>query len=274
MIFRYATDEYESSTMPDPPAPEIPDPPVIPPVGRPAEPFAIDPFATPSSPGRVPSSAEQMEHPRLAVPDTDTPEGWDPSRRTEKGRSGCAIAAIVVGIIFLMALAGLFFLGRTVVDEIGDSIELVEGSTEGAEADQTTDTQQPGAALPPTDIEWAEVTAGDCINLLDPVEDGETTFVSTLEKVDCHTAHDAEVFAVFDLEMVDWPGSDLVYLEGDTGCFDRFEGYVGIDYMESYYFYEVFTPTADSWAAGDRTVACVIVDPGGILDGPVRGSGA
>lgn len=269
MVFRYATDEFTSSTMPvpdEPIIPNVPEPPMVPPVGRPAEPFASDPFVTPSPPGRVPSSAERMEGPRLSVPDEPTPGSWDPSRRTKKGPSGCAIAAIVVGILLLLVLAGLFMVGRTVIDEIGDAIDVE--STGGASSPMTEQ-----IAIPAAEIEWAEVEAGDCINLVDPVDEGETTLVSTLEKVDCSTVHDAEAFAVFDLEGDDWPGTDAVYSEGDTGCFDRFEGYVGINYLESVYFYEVYTPTADSWAAGDRAVACVIVDPGGVLDKPVRGSG-
>lgn len=274
MVFRYATDDFTSSTTPvsdDATIPHTHEPPTVPPVVRPAEPFAIDPFVTPSPPGRVPSSAERMEGPRLSVPDARPPGTQDTS--SKKGPSGCAIAAIIIVVLLLMGLAGLFLVGRTVIEEIGDSIEVIEESTEATEADQIDDTQQPGSSLSPVDIQWAEVTAGDCINLLDPVEEGDTTLVSALEKVDCFTVHDAEVFAVFDLGGDDWPGTEMVNVEGDSACFDRFEPYVGIDYLESYYFYEYYTPTATSWEAGDRAVACVIVDPGGILSEPVRGSG-
>ena len=163
---------------------------------------------------------------------------------------------MILGGIVVLALVGLFFVGRSLLEDAGEFLDL----------------ENPGFSAS-TEVNWGDVRTGDCIDFVDPVANGEDTLVSTLDLVECSEPHDAEVFGLFDLLGETWPGADEAYFEGDSGCYDLFEAYVGIDYMDSYYFYEVYTPTPDSWATGDRTVVCTIVDPSGPLTKLIRGSG-
>ena len=80
------------------------------------------------------------------------------------------------------------------------------------------------------------------------------------------------MYALRDLPGGAWPGFDSVYSDGDDICYQAFAPYIGIDYIDSLYFYEVYTPSPDSWDDGDRTVACTLIDLDGPLDKPLRGS--
>ena len=67
-----------------------------------------------------------------------------------------------------------------------------------------------------------------------------------------------EVYATFDLTESTWPGEDRVYELGDSGCLERFEGYVGATYEESVLMYFPMVPTEGSWdQRQDREVVCV-----------------
>ncbi len=252
VIYRFAIDDYPDSTQ-DRQAP-VPDPPRPAPIGAP--PVPADPFAPDNagmSPYDAPVAPSTGAGPKLAVPPATPPTAE--RARAARGPNGCAIAAMILGGVVVLSLVVLVFVGRSMLDEAGTFLD--QGFT--GSAGQVVD--------------WSQVEVGDCINLVDQVDQGDNRLVSTLERVDCFDEHDAEVFALFDLTDGAWPGTDEAYGEGDNGCYDRFEGYVGIDYMDSYYFYEVYTPTADTWEAGDRTVACTLVDPGGSIAKPLHNSG-
>ncbi|NND84357.1 MAG: hypothetical protein HKN46_04325, partial [Acidimicrobiia bacterium] len=179
-----------------------------------------------------------------------------PGKQASSGPNGCAIAAIIVGGLLVLALIGLFFAGRSVFDEVIDGLEN-EGFTFTAG----------------DEINWDQVNVGDCVNFVDAFESGDdTTFVSTLERVQCIESHDAEVYALRDLAGGTWPGFESVYSDGDDICYEAFAPYVGIDYIDSLYFYEVYTPSPESWDDGDRTVACTLIDLDGPLDKPLRDS--
>ncbi len=275
MLFRYATDEYASPSMPREDDATTPPPAAspAPPPGPTGDPFAADPFA--STPTPLPSARPTDPYetspapvaaptdpfgggggPRLSVPRTPRPVVPDAGKPAKQGSNGCAIAAMILGGIVVLAVIGLFFLGRSLIENAEEFLDL-ESVPLGSGRE----------------INWSDVEVGDCIIFIDAVQEGDDTLVSTLERVDCLTPHDAEIYALFDLAGNQWPGPDAVYLEGDGFCYDRFEEYVGIDYMESYYFYEVYSPTAVSWEAGDRTVACTLIDPSGMIEKPLRGSG-
>jgi len=111
---------------------------------------------------------------------------------------------------------------------------------------------------------------GTCFD--DPESFDEVTDVPV---VDCADPHDNEVIGNFDLPDGGYPGDDVVADRAQTGCLGRFEPYVGVDYASSIYDLGWFTPTADSWDAGDREVICFVyaVDFSRI-EGSVRGSAA
>jgi len=97
-----------------------------------------------------------------------------------------------------------------------------------------------------------DVTVGDCFD--DPPEFDE---VSSVPIIDCAEPHDNEVYAIFDYTgSADYPGDDEIERAANTGCIDRFEEFVGIDYFESEIFVGAFWPSPGTWDDGDREVIC------------------
>jgi Septum formation len=108
-------------------------------------------------------------------------------------------------------------------------------------------------------------------------ETGETTSVFDLEVGDCFSAendqletvgvvpcdeeHEYEVFSVFDHEAgggEPYPGDDELIAYADEACQPTFEEYVGADYQTSIWFITSLTPSAETWAVGDREIVCTV----------------
>jgi hypothetical protein len=89
---------------------------------------------------------------------------------------------------------------------------------------------------------------------------------------DCSTPHDLEVFATGLLTEQLWPGTGAVNSDADELCNDAFEDYVGVATEESDYGYSFFAPSKREWAAGKRTVVCVITPADEQLVGSVKGT--
>lgn len=110
---------------------------------------------------------------------------------------------------------------------------------------------------------------GDCI---DDSDLGEV--VTTLPIVPCAEAHTGEVFAESTLAGETYDEAE-VGSQADEACYGEFAEFVGLEYESSVLEYYPFTPTADSWAQGDRLVSCVVYDPDvettvGTLQGAAR----
>ena len=140
-----------------------------------------------------------------------------------------------------------------------------------------------GESDPPRDEETGEIVeeggvsvfrirAGDC--LLQPDEDAEE--IGSLDAVPCDQPHDAEAFALFDMEgAADAPYPGMAAVDGAVvaGCTgSRFDAYVGIAYVESRYFAAGIFPTEETWEErDDREIVCIAVDPLGQITGSIRG---
>lgn len=94
--------------------------------------------------------------------------------------------------------------------------------------------------------------AGDCI--LDP---GAAQVVD-VDRVDCATPHEFEVIGMATLTGSAFPGDAQVVADARVACEPVFASYVGEPYEDSPWFINVFTPTAETWAEGERTVTCLV----------------
>ena len=113
------------------------------------------------------------------------------------------------------------------------------------------------------------LSVGDCFN--DPDSGDE---VANVEMVECGESHDNEVFAAFDIPGDIFPGQAAAQQDADRGCSDRFEPYVGTDYLDSSLLFSFLTPSDASWDQGDREVLCFLYDiNGGALTTSVKGTG-
>ncbi|CAN5255881.1 hypothetical protein BH23ACT9_BH23ACT9_29350 [soil metagenome] len=127
-----------------------------------------------------------------------------------------------------------------------------------------------GAADAPPPIELV-LPPGSCIN-----DDGRAADVNSVESVDCEIEHTGEVFAATRIDLppeAPYPGQTV--LQGDSRELCQgtaFENYMGSPYAESRFFAYALLPTAETWAAGDRDVACVLYDVRGPLVGSQQGT--
>jgi hypothetical protein len=126
------------------------------------------------------------------------------------------------------------------------------------------------AANRPHAVSVFALSVGQCI--VPPTQ--ITAELSTLEVVACHVPHTQQVFfLVHDNSAGDnYPGASTLKTYADGHCLQHFQPFVGIDYQDSTLFYTYLLPSVRSWAAGDRTVTCLITTTGRKLTSSVQGS--
>ena len=91
-----------------------------------------------------------------------------------------------------------------------------------------------------------------------------------LVETPCSDPHSYEVFALVAWDSSTYPDYDEAW--STVFCEDAFEGYVGIDYLDSDFFYEIALPSREAWDAGDQNVRCIGYDPGTLLTRSIRGA--
>ena len=90
--------------------------------------------------------------------------------------------------------------------------------------------------------------------------------------IDCQQPHESEVYAEIVMEGTGFPGVDDVMNTAIAQCLAEFDTFVGIDYSSSALDFSYYYPTPSSWAVGDRSIFCVVFDPGVLTTGTLEGS--
>ena len=84
---------------------------------------------------------------------------------------------------------------------------------------------------------------------------------NTVSKVDCAKTHTYEVVAqtTFGEDVKGLPNEDSIKSLGEGFCQgEDFTAYVGVEAGKSSYQIEYLSPSADTWAKGDRKISCVV----------------
>jgi hypothetical protein len=102
-----------------------------------------------------------------------------------------------------------------------------------------------------------DLAVGDCFDDGDMVVGGVEE-IGQVPMVECTEPHDNEVYAVVTVEGDRFPGEVAIQGQADDVCLGSFEGFVGLDYATSVLDFGWLVPTADTWEAGDRVIACFI----------------
>jgi len=131
--------------------------------------------------------------------------------------------------------------------------------------------------LPPvTDVDTEVVlqpvlrlNVGDC--LMDQSTPLGGDLVDT-PRIDCDVPHESEVYAEIVMEGTGFPGVEEVMNTGIASCMAEFAEFVGVDYSSSLLDFSYYYPTPSSWAVGDRSIFCVVFDPGVLTQGTLEGS--
>ena len=136
--------------------------------------------------------------------------------------------------------------------------------------------QEPPVLLPTTDGDTPVVLQPVLrLNIGDCLMDQSTPLGGDLVNVpliDCDQHHESEVFAEIILEGTGFPGVDEVINAGMASCMTEFATFVGVDYSSSTLDFSYYYPTPSSWAVGDRSIFCVVFDPGVLTQGTLEGS--
>lgn len=168
-------------------------------------------------------------------------------RSGEKGR-GLALGGLIAGSV----LTALAFVGALIF-----VIAVFIGVAQGESADPYGQ-QEGGVTVAPDEqapVDPSAIALGAC---LDNLPGG---VIGTDNVVDCAQPHAYEIFHTFDVADAAFPGDAGIEDAAYTGCEGAFPAFVGVDYQNSTLDYYFVGPTEQTWAAGDREIACLLYDP-------------
>ncbi|CAM5692631.1 hypothetical protein STENM223S_01600 [Streptomyces tendae] len=142
---------------------------------------------------------------------------------------------------------------------------LALGAVGCSDVTDAVDTAKDGAKKVARQRSVFSLDTGDCYN---PFGKAEGT-AYTVEIVPCEEAHEGQVVGEFSMdEGKEYPGDDRVSAVADTRCPVEAQKYAADTWAlpkgaELFYY----TPTAESWATGDRSVSCTYTAEKGVLSG-------
>jgi Septum formation len=148
----------------------------------------------------------------------------------------------------------------------------------GFGSSESTSSTPPASVVPTTtptvteapkkEVAFSDLQVGDCIQLPNANE------ATTVDRIPCSQPHDVEVFAKVRMREKTLPSDSRMEQVADEACSARFGKYVGLPWYDSTLDFNWFIPTKESWAAGARTVLCVIgMSNGEKLTGSMQGAG-
>ena len=135
----------------------------------------------------------------------------------------------------------------------------------------SADRDESGAIVSAGTIDAFSLRVGDCYD----DSDGYSDEVDSLPGVPCTEPHDNEVYAVFAVDLPEYPGDDAMGDLAYEQCMTKFAGFVGKDYESSSLDFYPMYPSSESWSRrDDRDVVCAVYDMElEKLEGSVKGLG-
>lgn len=202
---------------------------------RPAEPF----------PSATPEQLSAAGEPWARAPQLPTPAVPPPAAAPRRRRGRTAGALSVTGAVLFTAA----YVGWNTWRASDDTSETIAQNI----TDRVFGTDAEGGTDGGTDV--FTLAVGDCLAAL-PAD-----VMSEVPTVPCSEPHAHEVYAAHDLPGTAYVGTTAVTAIADAQCLGSFAAFAGIDYFTSVLTYSYLYPTEESWAAGDRTVVCLVSDP-------------
>jgi hypothetical protein len=228
---------------------------------------ASDVWAGPTDVGGQPPAASTWS--------TENPWGDVPPAPPPSGRDGFSIAALVLGIIPVLAgLLGIIFgaaalrrikrtgqAGRRMAITgivlgslwLGGLIAAVAaGLAIGPERDESG-TITEGGVVSASDLQVNDCVKEEPVAKSQPAE--ESVDVDSFDVVPCSQPHEASVYAIFPLGGKAYPGDAQVTRFAQGGCERQLTKRFGTGGPREYFY---LTPTKQGWTAGDRDVTCLV----------------
>ena len=202
-----------------------------------------------------------------------TPYGVAGQRPGTGPTSGWAIASFVLGLLSVVVLSVIFaFIALSRIKRLGQRgrglaiaglalsgfwIVVVVVAIVAANAGKATRSASTGVITHRGHINAFSLRVGDCFD--NPA--GAQT-VNTVTAIPCDQPHNAQIYAKFKLTGSDfsYPGAATVARLARHGCNARI-GSVNKSVTTSAMTVRILLPDKTSWAAGQRTVSCMVVNP-------------
>lgn len=203
-------------------------------------------------------------------------------QQAEVPRSRLAIASVALAIIPVVGvIAGLLALRRT--GEGGKRgrnmaiialslcalwtglIALVLVLDGSGVLDNDLDRDRAGRIVESGDLDVDKLRPGDCLQ--DPRADDDE--IDTVDAVPCSKLHDAQVVATIKVDGDDYPGNEGIQREAAQCGFQLERARLAAQTRSDIPGVDLplrILPSEDSWDAGDRDIACIL-----IFTGPFRG---
>ncbi len=131
-----------------------------------------------------------------------------------------------------------------------------------------------------------ELAEGQCVTEFFSPAEGEFRNIFAVETTDCVNQHAYEVFAVSESVFAEfseelaapaaaYEGIEQTFSIGEQYCRDRYDDFVGGDFVTSPWQVWTFVPTELRWENGDRRVQCLVGDAAEVLltEGTLRDAG-
>jgi hypothetical protein len=124
-------------------------------------------------------------------------------------------------------------------------------------------------------VAFSVLAVGDCI--ADPYDNvrqdaNGDSWITGVTIVDCASAHYGEVYSVSVMQATSFV-QDAIYSEADDLCYLAYEDFMGVDYADSEFYYEAYSPSPAGWKMGDRETTCVATSFASDTVGSLQGSG-
>lgn len=145
---------------------------------------------------------------------------------------------------------------------------ILVGALTGCSQEKDSQTEQAGESVFKNEVvqEIDSLKIGMCFD--DPSEEDTITdakhniSANNFPILECNAPHDNEVYYIYNLPDADayHETEELIDSMLDV-CEEKFKGYIGKSYQDSYYEMSVLTPTVESWQDGDREAICYAFHP-------------
>ena len=134
---------------------------------------------------------------------------------------------------------------------------------------------------PSRELGYYQLAKGDCLRGSNLRLSSLRIWPESVQVVPCSAQHVGEVYFAGNAwpQSQPFPGGAAIGNDAVTRCDRAFVSYVGVPYTSTPYQYADVSPSARTWAAGDRRVLCVAYRPtathvnGQALDKSIKGTG-
>ena len=239
------------------------------------DPSAEDGGGRPTALAHDPAAARRVSVPQQRGTAASDAAATDPSPAGPAARrptDGVAVAALVSGLV--PAIPVTLVLGPLALIRVGRSgargrglaitgLVLAGLWTVAAAVVAAAIITRPPPPKPVTLPHVFSLRAGQCV-------DSGTDGISGVHVVSCGQAHDAEVFATFQVAGSRYPGAAALQQRAREGCVSRLAGYLNPELPATSLAQSFVYPGAGAWSAGERTVVCTVRSTSGPLVGSVR----